>query len=162
MEWSIAKQIDSFVHNSTSQKNHLNFTTTPAKTFTNPGVGGSINIYRYYVPIYSKNPLQVQKQVEPEKLQVVQQSGTGVEDKVDDTTSVDIESDQEIPSNPQAAKMNPKIYNSFQHPSFVKTDKILFDLKRKGNEVKTKQSKKLKIEDGGGNSAQQKHKFQFY
>ena len=74
----------------------------------------------------------MQKQVEPETIQLVQQSGTGVEnqeDKVDETTS-SIESIQEIPSNPQAEKMNPKIYNSFQHPAFVKTDKILFDLKR--------------------------------
>ena len=114
------------------------------------GVGGLTNLYTYYVPIHRHNVLQIEKQIEAPKVEVVPDSdqiGAGEEEVV---------LNKELKS-----KMNPKIYESFQHPRFVETEKINFELKRsrpKTNEES--EVKKPKLAKGG--SSKVKHKFQFY
>ena len=158
MEWSISKQMYNISSSPMNQSHHLNFTGTPARDFVNPGVGGSMNMFTYFVPIYSKNVLEVQKQIQPpSETNPTEpgQSGSGLIEN----NEIKHESMAET-SNIHASKMEPSIYQSFQHPKFVKTNKIIFDLKRKGTEPKSSEAKRAKTVGGGKSGLN--HKFQFH
>jgi len=116
------------------------------------GVGGSTKVFDFYVPLHSANVLEVKKQIEPQQT-AVEQIGTG-----DNEDTVNNETNSEETLNKSIiSKMDANIYNSFQHPKFVKTEKIVFDRKRKlPNEAQEIQSK-LPKQDGKPIS----HKFQF-
>jgi len=95
--------------------------------------------------------LQIQKQIEPQDTE--EQTGKGIEDVVDSEIS---DLNKEI-----SEKMDSKIFKSFQHPRFVKVEKIVFSPKRKSDELeKTVKVKKPKLLKGGSNEV--KHKFQFH
>jgi len=116
------------------------------------GIGGSVNLYQCYVPTYSRNFLQIKKQIEP--VAVEEQTGKGNEEK---SVELEIETLNEEVSK----KMDPKIFKSFQHPRFVKVDKIILNSKRKSDNVDNSViEKKPKLLTGG--ASQPKHKFQFY
>lgn len=115
------------------------------------GIGGLTNLYTYYVPIHRHNALQIEKQIEAPKVEVVPNSdqiGAGEEDEV---------LNKEIKS-----KMNPKVYESFQHPRFVQTEKINFELKRSRPKISNEESEVKKPKLAKGGSSKVKHKFQFY
>ena len=67
MEYSVAKTISGFSSAPIVVKgSHL--VSTPSKDYVNPGVGASISMFSYLIPSYSKNFLEIQKQIEPGKL----------------------------------------------------------------------------------------------
>jgi len=124
-----------------------------------PGVGGSVSIYNYYVPLYSKNYLEVKKQI-ADIPEFIEQSGTGTQQDLSESNNEDIlgQLNKHVKD-----KMDPNIYESFQKPNFVKTDEILFTSKRKLSSEDGTNTKKLKTIKGG--SAQPiniNHKFKFH
>jgi len=138
------------------------------------GIGGNVSIYNYYVPIYSKNYLEIKKNIS-EALEFVEQAGSGQDSK--DTSSS--ENNAELSQNSKRSqddenvvddlnkslkiKMDPKIYESFQKPNFVKTGEILFSNKRKVEKANVSGSKKTKLMNNESNDRLNfKHKFQFH
>jgi len=111
------------------------------------------------VRTFSKNSFEVKKQIEPPSIiSTNDQSGTGTKE------SEPNEPNEEEVNNKISSKLEPTIYHSFQHPNFVKTEKIRFDLKRKNSDKgdKNTEEKKMKVKVKVGGSKALKHNFQFY
>lgn len=177
MEWSIARQIAGL---SDQYSRNFLFTSTPSNDFVNPGIGGSFNLFNYYVPLHNRTLLEIQKQVEPAVIESVPgQSGSGTNTTEEEHNNADIglsdasaknEKDdksftsvdsEDILLNKNALKMDPQIYKSFQHPAKVATDKIVFVKKRQNsNKDSASESKRPKVQKGGVSDL--KHSFQFY
>ena len=127
--------------------------STPARDFVNPGIGLNVSMYDLYVPTFSKNFLEVKKQIEPLNSDVSQTgSGSAVKDEGEEDKDLNMELKQ---------KMDPQIFASFQKPNFVKSEKLILQKKRKPTmSVLNKEIKKAKIIEGGSNK--NIHKFKFY
>ena len=105
----------------------------------------------------------MKKQIEPQIVVATDsQSGTGSKESDPSAPNLEtkIEDSEQSVENKIRSKLEPTIYHSFQHPRFVKTEKIRFDLKRKSSESNdvNKNDKKAKV----GGSKTLKHNFQFY
>lgn len=101
----------------------------------------------------------MKKQIEPKALDPLLpllepgQSGSGIIENSESTSELNYSLKN---------KMDPKIFESFQKPRFVKTDKIVTDLKRKSTASNVSAAdKRLKTSNFTGKSGV-KHKFQFY
>jgi len=138
------------------------------------GIGGNVSIYNYYVPIYSKNYLEIKKNIS-ETLDFVEQAGSGQESKDPSSSENSAELSQNAKQSQEdenivdglnkslKIKMDPKIYESFQKPKFVKTGEILFSNKRKAEKANVSSSKKTKLMNNDSTDGLNfKHKFQFH
>jgi len=111
----------------------------------------------------------VTKQVEPIPVIATIEGQSGSGSKESDNLT---ESEAEDINGEMKSKLGPKLYHSFQHPKFVKTEKILFDLKRKAEQSEESGLSKKKKQDiksgeskalsGGSKTSNIKHNFQFY
>ena len=98
-----------------------------------------------------------------------EQSGSGETSKDDETSEISSSQNRASTSDAElealnkkvAEKLDPKIYSSFQKPSFVKTENILIHSKRQ-NSSNDKDEKKFKTLKGSGKKLNLKHKFEFY
>jgi len=159
MDFTISKQIYAFSHRP-DVSFRPPFNQTPSKTFVNPGIGSTFNLFTHYIPLHSTDPFQIKKQVDPIDLPLTEpgQSGTGNDD--------DGNLNESVQNNFVQSKMDPKVYESFQHPnaSFIKTDKIFKNLlKRKERKDTTQDSMPKKVKKHISKSeADLKHKFQFH
>jgi len=136
------------------------------------GIGLSVSVYNHYIPNYSKNFLEVKKQIEskPLPLKEPEQVGSGEKESETDepkepsetniAEKIKLQSDVSDELN-QIVKqrMDPKIYASFQKPLFVQTDKILFEKKRK-LPANNHSKKLIKLEETKPKNV--KHSFKFH
>lgn len=143
MDLTIAQKIAAF----TAKPPFNNFpksSLNPAIDLVNPGVGGSINLYTNYVPIYSHKHYTEVKKIEVKEND---QSGGGQQNDNDDVLNKET-----------SEKLDPQIFRSFQRPKFAETDKITFSNKRKQETPEKEKDKKVKH----SNEKKIIHKFQFF
>ena len=154
MEFGISKQIYAFSHRPDMSYRPPFNSSTPSKTFINPGVGASFNLFAFYVPLHAADPFKIQKQIDPVDQPLTQpgQSGSGTDEK-------EAKVNESVENSAVRSQMDPKVYQSFQHPnsSFIKTDKIFKNFQKRKVDIPEPAPKKVRRDN-----ADIKHKFQFH
>jgi len=128
--------------------------------YINPGLGGSIQCFRDFTPVYNKKSVtDIQKNIEVEE-----KIGKGAsEPKFEDTSLNQDEPDEpdEILQLNQSvlSKLDKAHVSSFLKPKFVETKTIEFSKQKK---VKTENVKTEKTNPQKPINIKQSHKFQFF
>jgi hypothetical protein len=162
MEYNLLKTIERPMALLMPQETLPRLTPFPATDFVNPGLGQISRLYSFYVPLYTqKNIHTIEKQIEVQDNTNLEGSGENSnfneEKKNEETFSENAPHSNPIEFNDNKRKrMGSPIHESFLHPKFIKTDRILM------KPVHEKTTKNEKHSDLSINESKKvKHKFQF-
>jgi hypothetical protein len=169
MEYRLLKTIEPNLGINVPNEMMPRLTPYPATDFVNPGLGQIARLFSFYVPLHVKS-LHSQNKNEP-NVEAQLQEGSGNIDHEDankseneiDSGSENL-SEQNIDADPieynemKRKKMGFAVHDSFLHPKFIKTDKILL-ASPTSSKTPVKKMKTTKTESNATKTI--KHKFQF-
>jgi hypothetical protein len=161
MEYNLLKTIEPNQNVLVPKETMPRLTPYPANNCVNPGLGQIARVYSFYVPLYTRPSIHSISKNEP-NVEAMFQEGKGEESQSDEeipTTSALSQNDDKdinpIDFNERKRKlMGIGVHESFLHPKFIKTDKIVFSKELRKTESKPKVTQVTKPKEI-------KHKFQF-